>query len=333
MPCNGPRGNPLFRQRAAETVGWLAREMTTPEGAFSASLDADSEGEEGKFYVWSQGRNRRGARRATMRTFCAALRRQPTTAISRATIFSIASMAYRAATKTRRELGSCCARSCLTLRGKRVRPGLDDKVLADWNGLMIAALANAGGDARRAGLDRDGGARLRLHRAQHDRDGDRLGHSWRDGQLLFPGLASDFANMIRAALALHEATGERRYLDQALAWQRALDAHYANPDNGGYFLTADDAEGLVVRPASTTRRRHAQSQRHRGAKSRAARGADRRRRNGAPRPTGCSTACCRRRDRQHVRPCGAAQRARPAAARRRDRRHRPGPRRASPRRR
>ena len=82
--------------------------------------------------------------------------------------------------------------------------------------------------------------------------GDRLGHSWRDGRLLFPGLASDFACMIRAALALYEATGERSYLDQALAWQAALDRHYANPDTGGYFLTADDAEGLVIRPAATT---------------------------------------------------------------------------------
>jgi uncharacterized protein YyaL (SSP411 family) len=82
--------------------------------------------------------------------------------------------------------------------------------------------------------------------------GDRLGHSWRDDRLLFPGLASDFANMIRAALALYETTGEGRYLDRALAWQHALDAHYANAETGGYFLTASDAEGLVVRPASTS---------------------------------------------------------------------------------
>src|SRR3984957_14265831 len=75
--------------------------------------------------------------------------------------------------------------------------------------------------------------------------GDRLGHSWRDGRLLFPGLASDHAAMIRAALALHEATGEGGYLERALA------CHYANSETGGYFLTADDAEGLVVRPNST----------------------------------------------------------------------------------
>ena len=83
--------------------------------------------------------------------------------------------------------------------------------------------------------------------------GDRLGHSWRDGRLLFPGLASDFACMIRAALALYEATGERALSRSgARPGRRALDRHYANPDNGGYFLTADDAEGLVVRPGATS---------------------------------------------------------------------------------
>jgi uncharacterized protein YyaL (SSP411 family) len=82
--------------------------------------------------------------------------------------------------------------------------------------------------------------------------GDRLGHSWREGRLLYPGLASDFANMVRAALALYEATGQGAYLERALAWQRAFDDNYANPGNGGYYLTASDAEGLVVRPALTS---------------------------------------------------------------------------------
>src|SRR4029077_4926585 len=80
---------------------------------------------------------------------------------------------------------------------------------------------------------------------------DRLGHSWRQGQLKFPGLASDFAAMIRAALALYEATGQANYLDQALTWQRALDRDYADAATGTYYLTAADAEGLVIRPAST----------------------------------------------------------------------------------
>jgi uncharacterized protein YyaL (SSP411 family) len=119
---------------------------------------------------------------------------------------------------------------------------------------MIAALVNAGvllGEpdwiamARRA-FDFIATAMTRDAGGEH-----RLGHSWRGGHLLFPGLASDFAAMIKAALALYEAGGERRFLDTALAWQAALDAHYADATTGGYFLTADDAEGLVLRPHST----------------------------------------------------------------------------------
>ena len=117
--------------------------------------------------------------------------------------------------------------------------------------MMIAALVNAG-----VHFDEPSwlqmAARAFLFVVGKMTKGDRLGHSWRAERLLFPGLASDHANMIRAALALHEATGERDYLERALAWQAALDRHYANAQTGGYFLTADDAEGLVVRPNSTS---------------------------------------------------------------------------------
>ena len=131
-----------------------------------------------------------------------------------------------------------------------MRPGLDDKVLADWNGLMIAALANASQVL---------GEPSWLPMAERAFDfvastmtrGDRLGHSWRRGQLKFPGLASDFAAMIRAALALYKSTGRQSYLQQALSWQRALDRDYADAEQGTYYLTAADAEGLVIRPAST----------------------------------------------------------------------------------
>ncbi len=132
-----------------------------------------------------------------------------------------------------------------------MRPGLDDKVLADWNGLMIAALVNAGllfGEPSWIALAQQAFAFIATGMTQ----GDRLGHSYRDGKLKFPGLASDFAAMIRAALALYEATGQRGFLDQALAWQHALDRDYADAATGTYYLTAADAEGLVIRPAATT---------------------------------------------------------------------------------
>ncbi|HWF93536.1 MAG TPA: thioredoxin domain-containing protein, partial [Xanthobacteraceae bacterium] len=119
-----------------------------------------------------------------------------------------------------------------------------------WNGLMIAGLINAGLALHEPSWLQIAARAFLFVDAKMGR-GDRLGHSWRDGRLLFPGLASDHAAMIRAALALHEATGESGYLERALDWQAGLDRHYANPDTGGYFLTANDAEGLVVRPNST----------------------------------------------------------------------------------
>jgi uncharacterized protein len=248
-------GHPLFRQRGTETVGWLTREMTTPQGAFSASLDADSEGEEGKFYVWSLAEIKAvlGAEDAAL----FALQYDVTpegnfeghNILNRLNQLPRNTETYAASQHDEPRLPVLRSK-LLKEREKRVRPGLDDKVLADWNGLMIAALANAGMLLGEGGWIEMAASAFRFIAAEMTR-GDRLGHSWRAGRLVFPGLASDFANMIRAALALYEATATRTYLDQALAWQRALDRHYANADNGGYFLTADDAEGLVVRPSAT----------------------------------------------------------------------------------
>jgi uncharacterized protein YyaL (SSP411 family) len=260
-------GSPLYHRRAQETVGWLEREMVTGEGAFSASLDADSEGEEGKFYVWSLAEieqvlgtedaaffagyydvtaegnfeghnilNRLGALDEAIRS--GSDPSQPDAMLQRA---RSAADDGRAAT-LRPKL--------FVVRSQRIPPGLDDKVLADWNGLMIAALAAAAPVFGEPGW-------LDLAKRAFDviaktmTRGDRLGHSWRAGRLLYPGLASDFAAMIKAALALAEVTGEQRFVDQAVTWQHALERHYANADTGAYYLTADDAEGLVVRPQST----------------------------------------------------------------------------------
>jgi len=249
-------GAALYRQRAEETVGWLAREMTTPDGAFCASLDADSEGEEGKFYVWSLAEIERVLGADDAAFFAAEYDVSAGGNFEGHTILNRLKHLPRSTsgegTDARATARLAMLRGkLLKEREKRVRPGLDDKVLADWNGLMISALANAGALLGQGGWIALGARAYRFIASTMTR-GDRLGHSWRAGRLLFPGLASDFANMIRAACALYEATGERSYLDQALVWQRALDRHYANPDNGGYFLTADDAEGLVVRPGATS---------------------------------------------------------------------------------
>jgi uncharacterized protein YyaL (SSP411 family) len=247
-------GNPLFRERACETVGWLTREMTTADGAFSASLDADSEGEEGKFYVWSADEIAQALGAEDAAFFAQHYDVTPGGNFEGHNILNRLARVPRAPEDEQKL--ALLREKLLMLRSNRVRPGLDDKVLADWNGLMIAALANAGTMLGEPAWVEQGARAfdfIASAMTEGDRTADRrLGHSWRQGRLLYPGLASDFAAMIRAALSLYEATGDRRYLDQALAWQRAFDRHYANPDNGGYYLTADDAEGLVVRPAATS---------------------------------------------------------------------------------
>ncbi len=240
--------NPLFLERARETVGWLTREMTTPEGAFCASLDADSEGEEGRFYVWSLAEVQQilGPKNAAL--FAA---QYDVSAGGNFEGHNILNRLNSLPRSIETEAKLPMLRSMLHQRREaRIRPGLDDKVLADWNGLIIASLVNAG-------LALGEGAWIDL--AAHTFDfvqrsmtrGDRLGHSWREGRLLFPGLASDFAAMIRASLALFEATGQGAYLARALAWQHDFEGHYANAQTGGYYLTADDAEGLILRPSAT----------------------------------------------------------------------------------
>jgi uncharacterized protein YyaL (SSP411 family) len=241
-------GKALYRARAYETVEWLKREMTTGEGAFSASLDADSEGEEGKFYVWSHDEVVQQLGIEDGEFFARHYDVTPAGNFEGHTILNRLKPQQRSeADETR--LAALRAK-LLAVRASRVRPGLDDKVLADWNGMMIAALANAGLMlSEPSWLDMATRAFDFIARAMTK--GDRLGHSWREGQLKFPGLASDFAAMIRAALALYEATGRQNYLDQALTWQHALDRDYADAAAGTYYLTAADAEGLVIRPAST----------------------------------------------------------------------------------
>ncbi len=241
--------NDLFRRRARETVAWLAREMTTPEGAFCASLDADSEGEEGKFYVWSLDEVTSALGKDDAAFFAAHYDVAAEGNFEGHNILNRLKHMPRSMEDEQRL--APLREKLLSVRDKRVRPGLDDKVLADWNGLMIAALVNAG-LALREPLWLEMAARAFLFVDAKMAHGDRLGHSWRAGKLIVPGLASDHASMIRAALLLHEATGEQAYLERALAWQATLDRHYVNPENGGYFLTADDAEGLVVRPSATT---------------------------------------------------------------------------------
>ncbi len=234
---------PLYQRRIEETIAWLAREMRLPDGGFASSLDADSEHEEGKFYVWSAAEidevlGARAARFKDIYDVTEAGNWEGHNILNRLDHLSAASPEIETALAEDRA-------TLLARRGGRIRPGTDDKVLADWNGLMIAALANAACVFDREDwLDRarEGFAFIVTALGTGE---NRLLHSWR-GRAQHAAILDDYANMSRAALALYEATGERGFLDHAQSWVATATAHYADP-RGGFFFTADDAESLIAR--------------------------------------------------------------------------------------
>ncbi len=134
----------------------------------------------------------------------------------------------------------------LEARGARIRPGLDNKVLADWNGLAIAALARASGALKKpewlAMAER--AYRFVCESMSH---GDRLAHSRLGERSVFPGLSGDYAAMIGAALAMNETTGQAHYVHDACRWAESLDRWHHDTENGGYFLAASDASDIRIR--------------------------------------------------------------------------------------
>jgi uncharacterized protein YyaL (SSP411 family) len=238
-------GSPLYRARVAETVEWLEREMIAEGGGFAASLDADSEGEEGKFYVWSLDDVLRVLGEEDGRYFAQAYDVTAEGNFEGHNILNrLNSMTLRSE-KDEARLGKLRAK-LMAERDKRVRPGWDDKVLADWNGLMIAALARASVVFERPEW-------LELAKRAFDfvvtrmSENGRLLHAYRAGQAKAPATASDYANMIWGALRLNEATNEQRYFDQAAAWVEVLDKHYWVEGRGGYATSADDTRDVIAR--------------------------------------------------------------------------------------
>ena len=214
------------------------------EGAFASSLDADSEGEEGKYYVWDAaeidqllGSDAAGFRLAYGVTDSGNW--EGRTVLNRLHQPGLLTPEEEARLRASADL-------LLAARARRVPPGRDDKVLADWNGLMIAALVRASAlFDRPAWLER---ARTAFAFVTGQMmTGDRLAHSWRGGRTLDLAFLEDYANMATAALALFEHTAERSYLNQALRWIERLDADYLDHENGGYFQVPTTASDVLVR--------------------------------------------------------------------------------------
>jgi len=234
---------PIYAARARETFDWLMREMRVGD-AFAASLDADSDGEEGRFYVW-RAEEIASLLGEDFAAFAAAydVRRegnwQGLTILRRvAPLGDAAAEAKLAAARAR----------LFAARAERVPPARDDKVLADWNGLTIAALA-------RAAAAFDASEFLAAARAAFAfvvaNLGDARGglvHAWRAGRVGAAGLLDDHAAMARAALSLFEATGEPAYLDFAVRWTEAAQARFGDARGGFHLTESEPGLGLIVRP-------------------------------------------------------------------------------------
>ncbi len=247
-------GDPLYRRIAEETLDYVRREMTHPAGGFYSAQDADSEGVEGKFFVWSADEIR-------------AVLGDP--ALARAALaywgvddgpnFEGHSILFvpREPEEVAGTLGMTVdelmtaigrARALLhAAREPRVHPALDDKVLASWNGLMLAAFAEAASVLGRADYLAAAVRNAEFLGKQMVRDG-RLLRSWKDGQARITGYLEDYSMVGAGLLSLYEATFDRRWLDESRRLAEEALRLFWSADLNAFFDTGHDQEALVVRP-------------------------------------------------------------------------------------
>jgi uncharacterized protein YyaL (SSP411 family) len=227
-------GEPLFRRVCEETLRWAMTEMRGPEGGFMSALDADSEGEEGKFYVWSLAELREVAGERAAAWFGA----------SEEGNFEGANILVRGEGEPA-ELDDW-RRRLYEVRAQRVWPGLDDKRLASWNALMITALAEAGAAFEREDL-LDAARRCAEFALADMRPDGRLRRTWKEGRARLNAYLEDHAFLLEALLALYEATFEPRWYHAAREIADETIGRFSDPERGGFFETASDHEQLVAR--------------------------------------------------------------------------------------
>lgn len=237
-------GEPLFRARTIETADWMLREMRTPEGAFGSALDADSEGVEGKYYVW-QAAEIDALLGNNAESFKAVYGVSDAGNWENTNILNRLDPPALSDAPDEESLAQCRA-TLLAERNTRIRPEWDDKVLADWNGLAIAALANAARIfERRNWLEAAETAFAYITSTMSG--GERLNHAARAGTTKPGDFVDDYAQMARAALVLQEVTGQDDYRALAETWLDVLDRYFWDAEHGGYFFTPSDGTALVAR--------------------------------------------------------------------------------------
>ncbi|HWA55064.1 MAG TPA: thioredoxin domain-containing protein [Solirubrobacterales bacterium] len=249
-------GHERYRRACTETLDWALREMRGPEGGFYSALDADSEGEEGRFYVWTPdeiravlavpaGDDRDRVGFSTQQTD-ELMRFYGVTDRGNFVGRNILHLAEGADAAAPEGLEGM-RRALYEARAKRVWPGLDDKRLTAWNALMIGALAESG-----AVLGRDDYLDAARECAEfvwselRDESGTLL-RTYKDGRAHLDAYLEDHAFLLEALLALYEASFETRWFERARELAGTLLARFADRDRGGFFSTADDHEALIAR--------------------------------------------------------------------------------------
>ncbi len=241
-------GAERWRRVATETLDWALREMRGPEGGFYSALDADSEGEEGRFYVWSE-EEARDALDGSGLGHDEIERVLGYWGVSAAGNFegrNVLHVPLGAAAKAPPQLDDA-RRALLAAREQRVRPGLDDKQLASWNALMVAALADAGAAfGREDYLDAAAACARFVDESMRDAEG-RLLRTWKDGAAKLNAYLEDHALLVEGLLRLYEATLEQRWFDLARETADAMIERFGDGERGGFFSTSHDHEELIAR--------------------------------------------------------------------------------------
>jgi uncharacterized protein YyaL (SSP411 family) len=246
-------GDSRFRRVALETGAWVMREMQSPEGGYYSTLDADSEGHEGKFYVWDAAeiRNLLSPEEWELIGAHYGLKGEPNFEGHwhlnvHADVAELADRFRRAEAEIETLLDTGRAK-LFTARERRVRPGRDEKILTSWNGMMIQGMAHAGWLLERPDFIASAGRAFDFVRTQLWRDG-RLLATTKDGKTHLNAYLDDYVHLIDGGLALLAARWRGGDLDFVRAAADTLLARFEDRTGGGFYFTSDDHEPLLYRP-------------------------------------------------------------------------------------
>jgi uncharacterized protein YyaL (SSP411 family) len=247
-------GKRAYAETVEETLAYVLRELKDGGGAFYSAQDADSEGVEGKFYLWREEEIEKILGQAEGAFFKSAFNiRQPEGNILYLSepLAEIADKQGVSETILKSQLQRGL-KKLFAYRKRRLHPFRDDKILADWNGLMIAALAQAARILEQPIYYRAAAEAAEFVFQNMTDEGGRIRHRWRAGEAAVDGFLDDYAGLIWGCLELYETGFDLRYLQRALALNRILMDHFWDPETGGFFFTAADAEDLPLRQKRVT---------------------------------------------------------------------------------